>query len=224
MFITINRGYYNPLQKAFAINPNLIDAHLLVARIRIEEDDYEAAEKAVATALGVNAQSADALSIRAVIQYLQGETAAAEQDTIPRILRLNPAYGRVFADLGDFLVIKRQYGRAVEFYRRAVQTDPDLPDVRSNLGINLLRLGEETEARVTLEEAYRLDPYNVWTVNTLRLMDSFVRFDLFETERFRGKLHQDESELLRPYVEELLETSFADQLRRYRYTPEPSSR
>jgi len=209
----------NPLQRALGINPNLIDAHLLTARIRIEEDNYEEAEKSVETALKVNARSSDALSLKAVVQYLQDDP-AAEQETIPRILQQNAAYGRVFADLGDFLVIKRQYSKAVEFYRRAVETDPDLPDVRSNLGINLLRLGEEAEARRALEEAYRLDPYNVWTVNTLRLMDSFVRFHTFETERFRGKLHEKEADLLRPYVEELLETSFADQIRRYGFQPD----
>lgn len=209
----------DPLQKALAINPNLIDGHLLTARVRIEEDDYEAAEEAVGKALGVNAQSADALSLKAVIQYLQGD-AAAEQDTIPRILRQNPAYGQIFADLADFLVIKRRYETATGFFRRAIETDPDLPDVRSNLGINLFRLGDEAEARRMLEEAYGLDAYNVWTVNTLRLMDSFVRFHPFETERFVGKLHEKEAALLGPYVEELLETSLADQMRRYHFTPD----
>jgi len=208
-----------PLQKALAINPNLADAHLLLARIAIEEDNYKAAEEKVEAALKVNPNLADAWSLKAVTEYLQGR-AAAEQEILPRILRQNPAYGRVFADLGDFLVIKRQYGKAVEFYRRAIETDPDLADARANLGINLLRLGEEAEGRRILEEAYNLDPYNVWTVNTLRLLDSFTRFDTFETARFRGKLHQKESALLRPYVEELLETSFADQMARYRFTPD----
>jgi tetratricopeptide (TPR) repeat protein len=208
----------DPLGKALAINPNLIDAHLLQARVRIEEDDYEAAQQAVAKALGVNPQSADALSIQAVIQYLQDDP-AAERDTIPRILRQNPAYGQVFADLGDFLVIKRRYETASGFFRRAIETDPDLPDVRSSLGINLFRLGDEAEARRLLEEAYRLDPYNVWTVNTLRLMDSFVRFKPFETARFVGKLHEKEADLLRPYVEALLEEAFADQMQRYQFTP-----
>ena len=213
-----NNEQADPLAKALAINPSLIDAHLLAARVRIEEDDYEAAEEAVGKALGVNAQSADALSLKAVVQYLQGD-AAAERETIPRILRQNPAYGQVFADLGDFLVIKRRYETATGFFRRAIETDPELPDVRSNLGINLFRLGDEAEARRMLEEAYRLDPYNVWTVNTLRLMDSFVRFHPFETERFVGKLHEKEATLLKPYVEDLLEAAFADQMRRYKFTP-----
>jgi len=208
----------DPLAKALAINPSLIDAHLLAARVRIEEDDYEAAEEAVGRALAVNANSADALSLKAVVQYLQGD-AAAEQDTIPRILRQNPAYGQVFADLGDFLVIKRRYETATGFFRRAIETDPDLPDVRSNLGINLFRLGDEAEARRMLEESYRVDPYNIWTVNTLRLMDSFVRFHPFETERFVGKLHEKEADLLEPYVEDLLEEAFGDQMRRYHFTP-----
>jgi tetratricopeptide (TPR) repeat protein len=212
-------GASEALQKALAINPNLAEAHLLLGRIAIEEDNYKAAEEKVEAALKVNPNLAEAWSLKAVTEYLQ-QRPAAEQEIIPRILRQNPAYGRVFADLGDFLVNKRQYGKAVEFYRRAIETDPDLPDARANLGINLLRLGEEAEGRRTLEEAYGLDPYNVWTVNTLRLLDSFTRFDMFETARFRGKLHQKESAVLRPYVEELLETAFADQMARYKFTPD----
>ena len=207
-----------PLTKALAVNPNLAEARLLVAQIHLEAEDYKAAGEQLDAALKVNPQLADAWALRAVEQYLQGNP-AAEQETIPRILRQNPAYGKVYAELGDFLVIRRQYGKAVEFYRRAVETDPDLADARSDLGINLFRLGEEAEARKTLEEAYKLDPYNVWTVNTLRLMDSFVRFEAFETAKFRGKLHQKESVLLRPYVEELLETALGNQIGRYHYAP-----
>ena len=208
------------LAKALQVNPSLAEARVLLAQVHLEEDDYKTATQEVDAALQVNPHLLEAWSLRAVTEYLQGNR-AAEQETISRILRQNPAYGKVFADLADFSVIKRQYGAAVEFYRRALTTDPDLADARANLGINLFRLGQEEEARKTLEEAYRRDPYNVWTVNTLRLMDSFIRFDSFETARFRVKLHKKESALLRPYVEELLENTLKDQVARYHFTPPP---
>jgi tetratricopeptide (TPR) repeat protein len=73
-------------------------------------------------------------------------------------------------------------------------------------GINLLRLGREQEGVAALEAAYENDPYNIWAVNTLRLVDSFDRFESFETDHFSVRLHRDEVVALRAYVEDLLES------------------
>ena len=100
-----------------------------------------------------------------------------------------------------------------------MEGDGWVAEARSALGINLLRLGKEEEGRRVLEEAYRRDPYNIWTVNTLRLLDSFANFDNFETARFRVKLQKKESALLRPYAEELLEESLTTLTERYGYKP-----
>ncbi|OFW20470.1 MAG: hypothetical protein A3H27_06680, partial [Acidobacteria bacterium RIFCSPLOWO2_02_FULL_59_13] len=208
------------LKRALQINPNLTEARVMLARVELEYENYTAAAAQLDRALRVNPLLLGAWSLRAVSEYLQGNPAAAEQEWIPRILRENPSYGKVFADLGDFSVLKRQYGKAVEYYRRAVETNPDLSPTRSSLGINLFRLGKEEEARNVLEKAYQQDPYNMWTVNTLRLMDSFSRYDSLETARFRVKLHQKESAVLRPYVEELLEKSLQEMSQRYHYVPE----
>ncbi|MBI3895920.1 MAG: tetratricopeptide repeat protein [Acidobacteria bacterium] len=208
------------LERILQINPNLAEARVMLARVLLEHDDYSDAATELDQALQVNPLLLEAWSLRAAAEYLQASPSAVEQEWIPRILRENPSYGKVFADLGDFAVLKRQYGAAVEFYRRAVQTDPDLSQAESSLGINLFRLGKEEEALAILEKAYHQDPYNVWTVNTLRLMDSFRNYDSFGTSRFRVKLHQKESTVLRPYVEELLEKSIQDLSRRYRFVPE----
>jgi Flp pilus assembly protein TadD len=142
------------------------------------------------------------------------------EQQLSRIFDENPSYGEVFADLGDFSVIRRQYGRAVDFYERALEKNPELDDARSSLGINVFRLGREDEARRILEEAYSRDPFNVWTVNTLRLMDSLDTYDTFETDRFTVKLNPKESGLLWPYVNEVLDESLTSLTTRYGYTPD----
>ena len=45
----------------------------------------------------------------------------------------------------------------------------------SLLGINLQRIGQEQEGTDVLEAAFEGDPFNVWTGNTLNLLDSFKR-------------------------------------------------
>ena len=207
------------LQNALQVHPNLAEARVLLARLHLEQDEHEAAAKELDAALQVNPRMLEAWSLQAVNEYLQGDETAVENQWLPRILKENPRFGKVFADLGDFSLLKRQYVIAVGFFRRAVKTDPDLAEARADLGINLLRLGKEQEARQALEEAYRQDPSNIWTVNTLRLMDSFSRFDSLQTEHFSGKLHQSESAVLRPYVEQLLEEALESLRKRYQYTP-----
>ena len=72
-------------------------------------------------------------------------------------------------------------------------------------------------ARESWEEAYTNDPFNIWTVNTLRLLDSFESFVRFETPHFKVKLHEKEAAALRPYVEELAERSLRTLEQRYNH-------
>ncbi len=211
------------VQSALAINPNLAEARLLAAKNALEEDAYKTADLQINEVLKINPRLLEAWSLRAVYEYLQaflhGENAPPDPPSVERILKENPRYGKVFADLADACFEKRQTAASVAFYRRALALDASLDEARSRLGINLFRLGEEKEARTVLEAAYAKDPYNVWTVNTLRLMDSFSKFDTFETPHFSVKLQKKESAVLRPYVDELLEKTIASLTARYGYTP-----
>ena len=76
-------------------------------------------------------------------------------------------------------------------------------------------MAEEEEGQAVLERAYEKDPFNIWTVNTLRLLDSFENFDRFESEHFRFKLEKSEAQALRPYVEDLLERSITTLAQKY---------
>ena len=205
--------------RIFAVNRNYADAHLLFVRMSIEQDEFGPAEEHLGSVLSVNPNLLEAWSMRAVIDYIQaflrGNNSPGDVPVIAKILKENPHYGQVFSDLGDFCILKHQEPEAIEFYRRAIALDPRLDDARSNLGINLFRVGKEQEARTFLEEAYKRDPFNVSTVNTLRLMDSFEKFDRFETPHFSVMLQKKESELLHPYVEALLEETIQNLMSRY---------
>ncbi len=207
------------IEQALAVNPQLTEARLLSAGIYLEQEKYNEVAGQLDAVDRVNPNSLEAWSYRAALEYLSDNDAEADNQWIERVLAVNPGYGKVFELIGDFLVIRRQYKEAGVFYQRALDLDDRLEDARSHLGINLFRLGEEEQARRVLEAAYDRDPFNIWTVNTLRLMDSFSQFDSFETDRFRVKLHQKESKLLRPYVEEILDESLTSLTTRYKYTP-----
>src|SRR3989449_2971889 len=90
----------------------------------------------------------------------------------------------------------------------------------STLGVNLLRIGEEDEGRAALGKAYDGDQFNVMTVNTLKLLDSFEHFVRFDSTHFKVKLHEKEVAVLRPYVSELLEKAYNTLTAKYDFKPE----
>lgn len=207
------------IAKLLEVNPNLAEARLLAARMKLEEEKWEEASKELDEVDKVNPRSLESWALRAGLAFLQDKTSEVEQTWVPRILKENPRYGEVFELLGDLGVTHRLYEESVGYYKRALEKNERLDAARSALGINLFRLGKEEEAKRTLEAAYERDRFNIWTVNTLRLMDSYSRFDSFETDKFRVRLHQKESALLRPYVESILKESLETITKRYNYTP-----
>ena len=73
---------------------------------------------------------------------------------IGRILQIDPHYGEAYATAGHFFVLNRRYEEGIEYYRKALELEPELWSARSQLGINLMRLGQDDEARKQLETCF----------------------------------------------------------------------
>ncbi|MEJ2539412.1 MAG: tetratricopeptide repeat protein, partial [Gemmatimonadota bacterium] len=203
---------------ALETNEQLVGAHLLVARIHLKAENLEEAREAVARGLAVNPRSLEGLSLLATVQYLAGESAAFRQ-TVARLDALNPVYPGLYTTLAQVSSDQRQYQRAVDFARQAVERDPRAWDARGVLATNQLRTGAMAEGRENMEAAFAGDPYNPWFKNTLDLLDTFERFREIRTEHFRIWIRNDEADVLEPYVVELAEEAFT--ALRARYGAEP---
>ena len=207
------------LERALEVNPSLVEGYLLRARQRIDAEQYDDADEETAKALEINPRYAKALSLLAATNYLRGEEGEFER-YVQQVLQTNPGYSEMYYTLAELCVSVRLYRQAVDFAREAVRLNPRDWKALSLLGINLLRIGEEVDGTATLEAAYEGDAFNVWTVNTLTLLDSFTNFDRLETEHFEVKLHKEESAALAPYVTELLEEAWDTLSAKYGYEPE----
>ena len=206
------------LTKALKVNPNLEPAHAALAEIAIDREDFEAAERRIRQCLEINPRSLQARSLQAVLHYARGEEQALDE-TRQALLKLNPRYGNLYRHLARYCVTQRLYRQAVDFFRQAIRLNPNLFSAYADLGVNLLRIGRESEAREILETAYQVDPFNLWTVNTLRLLDSFVNFETLSTPHFSLKLHRQEAALLGHYVPPLLEKAYEALSARYGFSP-----
>src|SRR5690606_38779359 len=80
--------------------------------------------------------------------------------------------------------------------------------------------GAVADARRDLERAFRGDPYDVWTKNTLDLLDEIDRSRTIRVGRFEFVLDSSDAELMPVYLTPLAEESFDSLARRYDYRPD----
>ena len=193
-------------------DPKLAEAREVLAWLALEDSNPTKAIEEADKALEISSESLDAMAIRATVDLLAGGN---PQEWFSRVVKINPLYGRAWAIAGHFFVINRRYEEGIEQYRKAIEVDPLLWEARSELGINLMRLGREKEARENLELCYDNRFRNAATVNTLRLMDSYKNFRTFETPRTVLRLHRKEADLLRPYFQAELEKAVATFEKKY---------
>ena len=198
--------------RAAELDPKMAEAHELLAYLALEDNTPERAAKEADNALAIDAESLDAMAINATIDWLDDRKDSPWMD---RILKINPVYGEAYSTAGHFFVLNRRYREGITFYRKALDLNPRLWEARAQLGIQLMRLGEEQEARAQLEQCYEGGYKNAETVNTLRLLDSYKNFATYETSNTILKLNKKEAELLRPYIESELKRCIATYEKKY---------
>jgi tetratricopeptide (TPR) repeat protein len=206
------------VDRALAVNPNLVAARVFSVQLLLELEQFAAARDEAERALQVDPTSLDALSVLAAAHYLADDReafAAAER----RVLEANPRHADLYNVLSEACVQNRLYSAARDFARRATTLDPKSWRGWSELGMNQLRQGEMADGRRSLETAFAGDPYNVWIKNTLDLLDTLDGYRVVPWGRFELVLHPEEADLLAPYVGQLAEEAYDYLAKRYRHEP-----
>ncbi|HWQ53124.1 MAG TPA: tetratricopeptide repeat protein [Bryobacteraceae bacterium] len=199
-------------RRALTADPKLLEAQELLARLALEDNDHPRAIAEADKALAMSPDALDAMAIRATIDWLEDKP---ETPWLKRVMERNPHYGKAYETAGRFFVLNRRYEEGIRFYRKAVELSPELWSARSQLGINLMRLGHEDEARKHLEACFENGHRDPATRNTLKLLDSYANFETFKTENTILKLHKKESALLRPYFEGEMKRSISTFEKKY---------
>lgn len=199
--------------------PDLVAAHVFRARLELDVENFPAAEKEAQRALEVDPASLDALALLAAVRHLRGDAAgvdAARQLATTRTSR--PV--AFFVTLADVAARNRLYADAVTFARQGVSLDSSAARAQAVLGVNLLRVGDMAGGRRALEAAFAGDPYDVWTKNTLDMLDAVRGYREVVTPHFRIVLDEREADLLAPYATALAEEAYARFAARYGWEPD----
>jgi tetratricopeptide (TPR) repeat protein len=200
------------LGKALQLDPGLVEAQVLRARLALEDADIPQAREAAEAALRLDPEALDAMAIEAAAALLSEQP---PDSWLQKILNINPHYGRAYAEVAHQLVLTRRYEEGVAYYRHALELDPRDWPARSELGINLMRIGAQQEAQQQLQRCYEADYRDAATVNSLRLLDSYQKFISVEDEASILRFDPREAALLQLYFSPLLKSAIATYERKY---------
>ena len=201
-------------EKALKADPKLYEAEELIARVQLEDNNHPKAIEAAQRALAISPEALDAMAVLGSIDLLNDKK---ESPWFAKVLAVNPTYGNAFAIAAHFFSINRRYEEEIAQYRKALLLDPSLNEARSALGVTLMRLGMEDEARKELETAYNSGYQNPETVNSLRLMDTYKDYVKIKTPRTILMLHKKEADLLKLYFQPEFERALAAYDKKYKF-------
>jgi cellulose synthase operon protein C len=205
--------------QALKINPNYVRAHLMAAEIALDDRRRDEAKASIEAALKVNPNHLEARALEATAAWLEGREADFER-LAQEVLKINPLYGEVYRITGDHAARNYRFDEAVALTRRAVGIDAGNIRAHGELGLHLMRTGDEAAARVSLEKADQSDPFQEsgrLTRNLLVALDELDKFETITDGKIVIKFHPNEAGVMREYALPLAKESLATLEKRYQF-------
>ena len=205
-------------RRALEIDPQLADAHLLLAELDLNNSKYDEARGRIQTVLEANSSHLEARAWLAAIGYVRDDRPAFEAE-VKRVLAVNPVYGDVYRIAADLAARNYRFEEAVALTRQAIALDPSNTRAYGDLGMHLMRTGEEAEARRALERSFKDDPYDRVTYNLLTLLDKIEKFEVIREGDIILKLDPEEAPVIREYAMPIAQDALKKLSARYQFTP-----
>jgi tetratricopeptide (TPR) repeat protein len=206
------------VQQALTLDPDAVDAHLLKARLELDKSDREAAKASIAKAKEINPVSLDTLALSGAVAYVEDRLADLQTEA-SAALKINPRFSGAYRVPSELAAANYRFEEAVALSRKALEIDPNDERTLSALGIQLLRTGDEPEARQVLEKSFAIDKFDQRTFNLLTMLDSLEKFDTTTVGDIVFKSHPSETPVMREYVVPLAQQALAVFSEKYKFTP-----
>jgi tetratricopeptide (TPR) repeat protein len=211
-------GAEKALEQAMSLDPNSIDAHLLQAQLDLDKSDREAAKASIAKARALNPASLEAFAWSGAVAYIEDRHADLQRDAAAA-LKINPRFSGAYRVPAELAAANYRFEEAVALSRKALEIDPNDVRTLSALGVQLLRTGDEVEARQVLETSFAIDKFDQTTFNLLTMLDSLEKFDVTTEGNIIFKSHPSETPVMREYVTPLAQQALDIFSKKYQFTP-----
>jgi tetratricopeptide (TPR) repeat protein len=199
--------------KALVLDPKLVEAHEFAANLALEDADTEHAVAEADEALRLSSDALNAMAIHAAVELLADRS---PDMWLGKIQKVNPGYAEGYVHVAHYLELNYRFEDAIVYDRKAIEADPKYWPARSQLGVGLMRLGQEDEPFQQLEMCYNNGYRDAETVNSLRLLDSYKNFVTYKENGTILRLRKSEADLLHPYFEAELQRILATYDKKYK--------
>ena len=211
-------GAEKAVEQALSLDPNAVEAHLLKAQLELDKSDREAAKKSIATAKSINPVSLDAFGWSGAVAYIEDRHADLQQEA-SAALKINPRFSGAYRIPSELAAANYRFEEAVALSRKALEIDPNDVRTLSALGVQLLRTGDEAEARQVLEKSFAIDKFDQTTFNLLTMLDSLEKFEVMTEGNVVFKSHASETPVMREYVVPLAQQALEIFSKKYQFVP-----
>ena len=172
----------------------------------------------MAKAKAINPVSLDALALSGAIAYIEDRHTDFQQEA-NAALKINPRFSDAYRVPADLAAANYRFEEAVGLSRKALELDPTDERALAAFGVQLLRTGDEAEARTVLEKAFAIDKFDRTTLNLLTMLDSLDKFETITDGNIIVKLHPGELPVMREYVGPLAQQALEIFSKKYQFTP-----
>ena len=205
-------------KRALEVNPSYVDALVFLAGEAADAGHHDEAKQSLEKAFAVNPQSLDARALGAAIAFVEDKPQDFEAE-VAKVLAIAPNNADVYLAAGELAAHNYRFDEAVELTRRALALDASSYRAQADLGIQLLRTGDEPGARAALDASFKADPYNKLTYNLLQMMDTLEKFVTVRDGDLVIRMHQNEAPVLTEYAVALAHQALTTMAARYEFAP-----
>ena len=205
-------------KRALEVNRSSVEAHVFLAGQAADADRHDEAREALHKALAVNPNSLDAHALLAGLAYVEDKKDEFDSE-VRKTLAIAPHYGEVYRVAGELAAHNYRFDEAVVLTRRGLAIDPRNGRALADLGMHLLRAGDEPGARTALETAFKIDPFDRVTYNLLEMLDTVDKFVTVRDGDLVVRMSPDEAPVLGEYVIALAHQALSALSARYEFSP-----
>ncbi|MFC1643126.1 tetratricopeptide repeat protein, partial [Myxococcota bacterium] len=208
------------VERALRVDSQLWLGRFVLAGIALRDMELERAEQEINAGLASNPRQLELLSLRATVRFLAGDQAGFERAT-RAVLALHPRYSRMYQIIGEYAEWEHRYDEISELMRKAVRLDPEDGRAYAELGLNLIRAGDDRAGVRELRLAFARDPFDVRVFNTLNLYEKIIpdQYTTVRRGRFTIRYQKDQQAVLDRYVPEWLERAYGLYRKHYDFAP-----